>query len=91
MEMRGMFLRTQTLRGRTGSQAVDALQTEPIVCRWASNGPTAGHKERSTLRLLPGPSAPHSVTITAGALPYFAKRKPALQCFPPHPPQPKLH
>lgn len=31
-----------------GSQAVDALQTEPIVCRWASNGPTAGHKERSS-------------------------------------------
>lgn len=27
------------------NQAVCALQTEPIVCRWAFNGPTAGHKE----------------------------------------------
>lgn len=26
------------------NQAVCALQTEPIVCRWAFNGPTAGHK-----------------------------------------------
>lgn len=71
MEMRGTCLRAQTRRAKTGSQAVDALQTEPIVCRWASNGPAAGHKERSTLRLLPGLPGPDS-------LPHFTKRRHAL-------------
>lgn len=34
---------TNTVR-QDRNQAVCALQTEPIVCRWAVNGPTAGHK-----------------------------------------------
>ncbi len=33
--------------GQDRNQAVCALQTEPIVCRWAFNGPTAGHKEHT--------------------------------------------
>lgn len=38
---------TNTVR-QDRNQAVCALQTEPIVCRWAFNGPTAGHKEHIT-------------------------------------------
>lgn len=37
---------TNTVR-QDRNQAVCALQTEPIVCRWAFNGPTAGHKEHT--------------------------------------------
>lgn len=33
--------------GQDRNQAVCALQTEPIVCRWAFNGPTAGHKDHT--------------------------------------------
>lgn len=33
--------------GQDRNQAVCALQTEAIVCRWAFNGPTAGHKEHT--------------------------------------------
>lgn len=33
--------------GQDRNRAVCALQTEPIVCRWAFNGPTAGHKEHT--------------------------------------------
>lgn len=76
--MRGTGLRTQPWRGGTGSQAVDALQTEPIVCRWASNGPTAGHKGHSTLRLLPGLSGTDS-PLRQERLPYFVMHRP-----PPH-------
>lgn len=36
------------------NQAVSALQTEPIVCRWAFNGPTAGHKELTAPACLTG-------------------------------------
>lgn len=38
---------TNTAR-QHGNQAACALQTEPIVHRWAFNGPTAVHKEHST-------------------------------------------
>lgn len=61
---------------------MDALQTEAIVCRWASNGPTAGHKEHSTLRLLPGLSGTDSVAIKTGAIALLCR---ALTCTP-HPP-----
>lgn len=37
---------TNTVR-QDRNQAVCALQTEPIVCRRAFNGPTAGHKEHT--------------------------------------------
>lgn len=45
------------------NQAVCALQTEPIVCRWAFNGPTAGHKERTAPARC---YASHSVTLKRG-------------------------
>lgn len=38
-----------TKAGQDRNQAVCALQTEPIVCRWAFNGPTAGHKEHTAV------------------------------------------
>lgn len=73
MEMRGTCLRAQTQRGRTGSQAVHALQTEPIVCRRASNGPCSwSTKSTAASAGSPGPSAPRRAAMTAGALPCFA-------------------
>lgn len=53
--------------GQDRNQAVCALQTEPIVCRWAFNGPTAGHKEHTAPALAAMPlTGLHSHTLRRG-------------------------
>lgn len=64
--------------GQDRNQAVCALQTEPIVCRWAFNGPTAGHKEHtaparvhaSHWPILSQPEERRQPTGTPSPLPY---------------------
>lgn len=55
MEMHGTLIYASIHKhseaGQDRNQAVYALQTEPIVCRWAFNGPTAGHKEHTAMPL----------------------------------------